>query len=354
MKIAVGMSGGVDSSVAALLLKQQGHEVTGVTMKIWAGDPDAKAVRHACYGPGEESEIAMAGRICEVIGIPHRVYDLSEAYAENILGYFKNEYLQGRTPNPCVMCNAKMKFGLLPAAAFQEAGADSFATGHYARTSVDEKTGRALLMKARDTSKDQSYFIHRLTQYQLKRAIFPLGDLMKSEVREIAAENGLPSWDDPESQDFYDGDYQELLGCGDDPGEIVDAKGKVLGSHKGIWNYTVGQRRGLGIAAPEPLYVAAIDPSRKRVVVTGKRGAEIKIFNAADFNRLAALSPDSGEPLTVKTRSSHQGAPCRAEEIDQSTVRVTLDTPEPGIAPGQSAVLYQGDLVMGGGIIEYC
>jgi len=225
---------------------------------------------------------------------------------------------------------------------------------HYARVSIDKNTGEPRLMKARDTAKDQSYFIHRLTRDQLKRAIFPLGDLMKSEVRRIAEEKGLPSWDDPESQDFYDGDYQELLGCGDDPGDIVDSEGKVLGSHRGIWNYTVGQRRGLGIAAAEPLYVAAIDPSRKRVVVTGKRGAEIKMFNAADFNRLSAVSPESESTLTVKTRSSHRGAPCRAEEIAPSTVRVILDTPESGIAPGQSAVLYQGDLLIGGGIIEYC
>lgn len=353
MKIAVGMSGGVDSSVAAFLIKELGHETFGVTMRIWRGDYDRTAQRHACYGPGEEDEIRRARGICEVIGIPHHVFDLSEAYENTVLGYFRREYMSGRTPNPCVVCNQKMKFGLLPAQAFEALGAEAFATGHYARIDAKKREGRVTLWKARDRYKDQSYFLHRLTQDQLSRAIFPLGELTKEEVRNIAREKGIPSWEDPESQDFYDGEYNELIGRDEEPGDIVNTMGAVLGKHHGIWNYTVGQRRGLGIAASEPLYVTAIDAPEKRIIVSPKHESLRSTFLATRFNWILGDSLTESGNTTVKTRSSHCGAPCKTEPLNETTLRIRLEYPESGIAPGQSAVVYDGDAVIGGGIIEY-
>lgn len=353
MKIAAGVSGGVDSAVAAFLLKAQGHEVYGVTMKIWAGGEEAEAKGNACYGPGEEVDIRRAAEICAAIGIPHHVFDLSDAYSETVLGYFTREYRKGRTPNPCILCNQQMKFGLLPALAVETLGAEGFATGHYARTAIDRETGRILLLKARGKSKDQSYFLHRLTQDQLRSALFPLGEYTKEEVREMALKKQLPSWNDPESQDFYDGDYRDLIGCGDEPGDIVDTKGVVLGRHSGVWNYTVGQRRGLGIAAAEPLYVNAIDASTRRVIVATREQALRKSFTAARFNWVSKDGIKGSLSCTVKPRSSHPGARCIAEPLDESTVRIILEKPECGIAAGQSAVLYDRDTVIGGGIIEY-
>ena len=353
MKIAVGLSGGVDSAVAAFLLKEQKHDIYGVTMRIWSGDDSAESTRHACYGPGEESEILRAAEICEVLGISHHVFDLSAEYEKTILGYFKNEYLGGRTPNPCVMCNQSMKFGLLPAFANDAVGAEVFATGHYAKIEKDKESGRSVLRKARDLSKDQTYFIHRLTQDQLHRAVFPLGDLMKEEVREIAKSKGLPSWNDPESQDFYDGDYKDLIGHADEPGDIVDNNGSVLGKHSGIWNYTVGQRRGLGIAAPEPLYVTEINAPLRRVIVAPKHDSMRGSFNAAGFNWVSRNSVDKKATYTVKTRSSQPGSACVVEAVNDTTLLIHLEKPECGIAAGQSAVLYEGDILIGGGIIEY-
>jgi tRNA-specific 2-thiouridylase len=353
MKIAVGLSGGVDSAVAAFLLKEQKHDVYGVTMKIWSGDDSPDSVKHACYGPGEESEIRRAAEICDVIGITHHVFDLSAEYEKTILGYFKNEYLAGRTPNPCVLCNQSMKFGLLPEAAFGILDVEIFATGHYAITETDDVSGRSVLRKAYDLSKDQSYFIHRLTQLQLSRALFPLGRLMKEEVREIARKNGIPSWNDPESQDFYEGDYKELINHDDEPGDIVDIKGSVIGKHQGIWNYTIGQRRGIGIAAAEPLYVTEIDASMKRVIVAPKHESVRGSFIATQFNWVSKNSADKSMQYTVKTRSSQKGSVCTVEPVNESVLKIHLEKPESGIAAGQSAVLYEGDMVIGGGIIEY-
>ncbi len=353
MKIAVGLSGGVDSAVAAFLLKEQKYDLFGVTMKIWSGKDIPESTKHACYGPGEENEIRRAAEICKAIGIPHHVYDLSAEYEKTILGNFKNEYLKGRTPNPCVLCNQSMKFGLLPAAAKDILGAEFFATGHYAITETDNTSGRAILRKARDLSKDQSYFIHRLTQDQLHGAIFPLGNLMKEEVRKIAREKGIPSWNDPESQDFYEGDYKELIGHDDEPGDIVDARGSVIGRHQGIWNYTIGQRRGLGIAAPEPLYVTEIDASMKRVIVAPKLESLRGSFLATRFNWVSENCVVASKQYTVKTRSSQSGSECTVETADNLTLQIQLKKPDIGIAAGQSAVLYDGDLLIGGGIIEY-
>lgn len=357
MKIALGISGGVDSAIAAMLLKQAGHEIFGVTMKIWPDKSDKQnglpVNRRSCYNTGDEEKNKQVAEICDKIGITHRVFDLSREYENTVLSYFRREYKNGRTPNPCLICNQQIKFGLLPFLAFETLGADVFATGHYARTAFNETTKRFELMRAKDAFKDQSYFLHRLTQKQLSKVIFPLGDMYKSDVRSLACEMGIPSWNEPESQDFYDGDYAELLDCADEPGEIVNTGGKVLGYHSGIWNYTIGQRRGLGIAAERPLYVKAIEPENRRVIVAYKEEALRDSFLAASFNWVSVEQIRNAEALTVKIRSSQNMLPCRVWMLGDDTVRIVLETPQGEIAAGQSAVLYKNDLVLGGGFIEY-
>lgn len=229
MKIAVGLSGGVDSSVAALLLKEQGHEVVGVTMKLWSGAYRG-GTRDACYGPGEAEDIDRARGLAEALGIAYRVFDCSAAYERAIVGYFRETTLGGRTPNPCVMCNAAMKFGLLPQLA-REAGVvfDRFATGHYAR--IIETGGRFAVRRAADEKKDQSYFLYRLSQEQLAGVLFPLGELTKGEVRQIAAAHGLAVADKADSQDFYSGEKDELIGAPPKAGEIVDLAGQIGRAH---------------------------------------------------------------------------------------------------------------------------
>ena len=268
MKIAVGLSGGVDSAVAALLLLREGHEVSGVLMKLWPG-PEAEApVKSACYGPDEAGDIRAAGEVSAALGIPLRVIDCSRDYEALVLRYFREGYAAGRTPNPCVRCNQLVKFGVLPAVARASGLAfDRFATGHYARVERDERSGRFLLKRAADRSKDQSYFLYRLGQEQLASVLFPLGGLAKSRVREIAREAGLPVHDRKESQDFYGGDLGDIVGPGAGEGDIVDREGRVLGRHRGVRHYTVGQRKGLGIAWPVPLYVTGIEAGANRLVV---------------------------------------------------------------------------------------
>ena len=260
MKILVGMSGGVDSSVAALLLKEQGHEVVGATMKIWSDEkhkrlaPSVKteSCKDACYGPNEKEDIEEARKICEKIGIPFYVFDCSKEYEQIVLDNFKQEYLSGRTPNPCIRCNSLIKFDVLPFIA-KKSGLefDKFATGHYARVEEGENA-RFMLKKGVNPKKDQSYFLYKLRQDQLSNIIMPLGGYEKAQIRDIAKNAGLKVYDKPDSQDFYSGDYNELLEVKPAPGDIVDKNGKVLGKHEGIWNYTIGQRKGLGIAHSSP------------------------------------------------------------------------------------------------------
>lgn len=354
MKIAVGMSGGVDSSVAALLLKQAGHEVVGLSMKLWrAPSPGGSAGRSACYGPDEEEALRAAGNVCALLGIPLHVFDCADDYEEAVLENFRDEYLSGRTPNPCVRCNPLVKFGVLPAAA-RKAGLvfDRFATGHYARVGYDAGLGRHLLRKGQDPRKDQSYFLYRLSQAQLAAALFPLGDYQKDRVRELAREAGLPVHDHPESQDFYDGDWVDLVRHPAAEGEIVDREGRVLGRHKGVWNFTVGQRKGLGIAARAPLYVLEIDAARNRVVV----GAESETFRAAavasECAWIAVERLTERLEVQVKVRSSGRPAPAAISPLERGRVRIEFSAPVSAVTPGQSAVFYRDDLVVGGGIIE--
>ena len=268
MKIAVGLSGGVDSAVAALLLKREGHDVTGITMKLWREGRYMGGERDACFGPGEAEDIAAAEAFAAKLGIDYRVFDCSEEYEKIVLDYFRRERTAGRTPNPCIVCNRNMKFGMLPKLAEKEIGFDKFATGHYAR--IVERGGRLAIARAADEGKDQSYFLWGLSQEQIARAMFPLGTLSKGEVRNIAREAGLPMADKADSQDFYSGDSNELLDTEDRPGDIVTTDGKKLGRHRGYWHYTVGQRQGLGIGGGTPFYVVRVDACRNEVVV-GRR-----------------------------------------------------------------------------------
>jgi tRNA-specific 2-thiouridylase len=354
MNIAVGMSGGVDSSVAALLLHQQGHRVTGLTMKIWRDGAPAPVLKgNACYGPEEKEDIEAVKRFCDGLGVPHHVIDCSNEYERIVLDYFRGEYRSGRTPNPCIRCNQEVKFGVLPAVAEKSGIAfDAFATGHYARVGKDSATGRYFLKKGVDPKKDQSYFIYRLSQEQLGRTLFPLGGLRKEEVRGIAKNAGLHVHDKEESQDFYSGRYSDLVGGENRPGDITDSHGTVLGRHKGIWNYTVGQRKGLGIAFSEPLYVLRIDVENNRIVVGTEAETRRSIFmvTGCAWSAIAGL----GAPLsvTVKIRSASPPAGAAIEPIDNRMVRVSFRSPHSGITPGQSAVFYNGDIVLGGGIID--
>jgi len=353
MKIAVGLSGGVDSSVTAWLLKEQGHDVIGLTMAIWDGEDSVPARKHACYGPGEKEEIQSAREFCHTIGIPFYAFDCAKEYRESVLSYFKMEYASGRTPNPCVKCNHSMKFGLLLEKA-RNAGVDFdyFATGHYAKVVFAQETGRWLLLKGKDPQKDQSYFLYRLTQKQLSETMFPLGEMTKAGVRKIAAENNFHTADMPASQDFYCGDYTDLLDFPQKDGDIIDKNGKILGQHQGIWNYTPGQRKRLGVFQPRPLYVISTDSVRNTVTVAPKNEALSISIIVANLNWIAIEKLESTFRFNIKIRSFQRSAEGLAEPREDARVKITFKEPQMAAAPGQSAVFYSNDVVIGGGIIE--
>lgn len=352
MKILVGLSGGVDSSVAALILKQQGHEVVGATMSIWGKDGMAAKSGHknACYGPDEKEDIEEARKIAAQIGIPYYVFNCVEQYEQIVLDNFKSEYIQGRTPNPCVWCNALVKFGVLPLIA-KENGIefDKFATGHYAR--VEEKDGRFLLKRGIAPHKDQSYFLYRLKQEQLKNIILPLGNYTKDQIRKIAKDNGLEVAEKPDSQDFYDGDYNELLGVKEKDGNIVDLDGKVLGHHKGIWNYTIGQRKGIGVSATEPLYVLELRKDTNEVVIGPADKTFKKELTAVNLNWIAFDKLENERKVYAKIRSTQQPTPVTITP-NGDNVDVVFDELQKSIAIGQSVVFYDEDVVLGGGVID--
>ena len=348
MKVAVGLSGGVDSSVAALLLKEQGHDVTGITMKLWRGTFRG-GERDACFGPGEERDIEEAAKLARGLSIPYKVLDCSEAYEKAIVGMFRNVSLKGETPNPCVLCNAAMKFGLLPRLA-RESGLsfDRFATGHYAR--IERRGGRLAVRRAADVKKDQSYFLYRLSQEQLEMAMFPLGEMTKTDVRRIAAERGLAAADKADSQDFYSGDKDELIGAEPREGEIVDLSGRKIGRHSGFWNFTVGQRKGLGAFGPKPLYVVSIDACRNRVVLGTREEAFSREFRVGDMHWMALTPTDERIDAFVKIRST--GEPLGPVALEGGVCTASGEGLF-GVAPGQSAVFYdESGVILCGGIIQ--
>lgn len=352
--IVIAMSGGVDSSVAAALLKEMGYEVVGVTMRIWDGEIIGESgVRHGCYGPSEEEDVEDARKVARVLGIPFHVFDLQQEYRTEVLDYFCREYLVGRTPNPCVRCNRTVKFDALVRRVVDSGITfDYFATGHYVRTVYDGLRNRYLLKRAIDINKDQSYFLYSLSQEQLGRCLFPLGDYIKEEVKAMAMARGLCVSHKAESQDFIGGGYYSIVGGVARPGLIVDGEGRCLGEHRGIQFYTIGQRKGLGIAAREPLYVTAIDQARNVIVVGTREEVYGNELTASDINWVAIENPDDVLQTWARIRYRHQEAEAVVTPLDEHKVHVRFKEPQMAITPGQAVVFYEGDIVVGGGTIE--
>lgn len=353
-KVLVLMSGGVDSAVAVALLKDHGCYVTGATMKIWDGAREScGGLHHGCFGPEEKADIEDANAVAQKLGIPFQVIDMTKEYRSKVLDYFCDEYLSGRTPNPCVRCNLTIKFGvLIEKARYIGLDFDYIASGHYARVAYDKNRHRCLLKKAKDSTKDQSYFLSFLSQKQLGQLILPLGDYTKSEVRKMAQRLGLQVADKPDSQNFIAGDYTSIFSNKPNSGLILDKAGKVLGQHQGIQFYTIGQRKGLGLATQEPLYVTALDPGRNAVIVGKKEDVYGNGLIISNLNWIAIEETNQALTLKVKIRSSHKEAKAVVTPIDYGNVRVKFIEPQFAITPGQAVVFYQEDVVIGGGIIE--
>ncbi|MEI8243126.1 MAG: tRNA 2-thiouridine(34) synthase MnmA [bacterium] len=356
MTVAVGMSGGVDSTVTAWLLTRQGHEVVGLTMQIWDGSvalPDEG--RSGCYGPGEARDLAFARDAAQRLGIRHVIVPLAEAYNRCVLDPFRDAYRAGRTPNPCVVCNQRMKFGLLLEEARRQGVAfDRFATGHYARTAFDAALGVHRLLRGVDAAKDQSYFLARLTQEQLRQVWFPLGGMTKDEVVRLAQEAGFSDVAArEESQDFIESEsYAPLFDAADNrPGPIIDTAGRELGRHRGIVHYTVGQRQGVGVATGGRLYVRELRPETNTVVM-GTRAEVLRPgCRVEDVNWIRGNAPPVGSTCRVLLRYHHPGVDAQLQPLANDAWQVSFAEPQFAVAPGQAAVFYDGDEVLGGGWI---
>lgn len=356
-RIVVAMSGGVDSSVAAALLVEQGYDVIGVTLQIW---PEGMKPPGRHVGCCSVDAVDDARRVAERLGIPYYVFDFQEIFRRSVIEPFTRAYLRGQTPNPCIWCNEHVKFGALLKRAVQ-LGAEAVATGHYARVERDPETGRWLLMRPKDRRKDQTYALWPLTQEQLARVRFPLAPYTKEEVRELARARRLPVAYKPESQEICfipDDDYRRYLRENAPeavrPGEIVDTQGNVLGRHPGVAFFTVGQRKGLGLAAGRPLYVVDVDAAANRVVVGERHEARASGLEAGAVNWIAA--PGLSEPMRVQARIRRNApdAPATIEPASGDARRVIcrFDQPQWAVTPGQSVVWYTGDVVVGGGVIS--
>jgi tRNA-specific 2-thiouridylase len=355
--IAVGMSGGIDSSVTACILKKQGCTVVGLTMKIWDGPEEHKSIRSGCYGPNEAHDIADAEKAARILGIKHHIIDLRSEYRETVIEHFQREYAAGRTPNPCIVCNARIKFGsLLDKALSSGIGFDLFATGHYARIEYEQAYRINLLKRGADPAKDQSYFLCRLPQEKLDKLIFPLGEYHKTKVRQIATESGLEEFlQKPESQDFLESDdYGALLRDKGTPGNIKDVNGNIIGSHRGIAFYTIGQRRFLGLSGlKEPFYVLRIDHEDNEIVAGPKKYLFGKNLIAEDINWFVPFRNSLWEgSVEAQIRYRSSPAECTVSLVDDRTAVVEFMQGQKAITPGQAIVFYAGDTVLAGGIVR--
>jgi tRNA-specific 2-thiouridylase len=351
-RVVVGMSGGVDSSATAALLLEQGYDVVGITLKLWPQDCVNRA-EDKCCGPQAVSD---ARAVCNKLGVPYYLIDEAAEFQSKVIQYFADEYKAGRTPNPCVMCNQNLKFGRLIDRANQ-LGAQYIATGHFARI---ERSGddRVLLKRGRDLKKDQSYFLFSLRQDQLARAMFPLGEKTKSDTREVARHCNLKTADKEESMEICfvpDNNYGKFLQQANlaqkHHGEIVDLHGHVLGHHDGIEFYTIGQRKGLGITTPKPVYVVELDAENNRVVVGDETSLDRDEFIVDRCNWIPFDTPPERLEVTAKIRYNHPGTSATVLPMEDGRTKVKLHTPQRAITPGQAAVFYQDDLVVGGGWI---
>jgi tRNA-uridine 2-sulfurtransferase len=355
MRIVVAMSGGVDSSVAAALLAEQGHEVIGLSMQLYDQSEGQSSFGSCC----SIDDLHDARRVAAAISIPHYIVNFERQFDAQVVSNFVREYAAGRTPLPCAHCNSDLKFATLADRA-RGFGAAAVATGHYARVEHDEVTGRYLLKRGVDAGKDQSYFLFSLTQAQLACAVFPVGDRPKEAVRDYARRRRLPVADKPDSQEICfipDNDYRSFVtksvpDAARD-GVFVDEQGRVLGGHAGIHRFTVGQRKGLGLASPTsvPMYVLALRPADRQVVVGPKSSLEQTRLTASGVNWIAGL-PDQGLRVAAQIRHRHQPAPAALRSLGDGRADVVFDTPQIAITPGQAVVFYDGDTVIGGGWID--
>ncbi|MBD0371991.1 MAG: tRNA 2-thiouridine(34) synthase MnmA [Pyrinomonadaceae bacterium] len=365
MKIAVAMSGGVDSSAAAAILKSEGHELVGFTMQLWNQRRGLTVDEHGEPLPSRccsLDDVYDARRVAEELGFHFYVLNLEKDFERDVVAPFVESYLQGETPIPCVACNSRLKFASLDRLA-ASLGCDKVATGHYARVEYDEQAGRYKLLRGRNLQKDQSYFLWELTQAQLARSFFPLGEMSKQDVREVARESGLAVAEKAESQEICfvpDGDYAGFIDRyleaegerAPGEGEIVNREGATLGQHQGIHRYTVGQRRGLGLSNERPLYVLQIEAARNRIIVGQEEELLSREFTASGVNWIAFDNPTEEVRASVRVRYRHEAQPATITPLEAERARVTFDTPQRAITPGQATVFYRGDEVLGGGWIE--
>src|SRR5713101_1355828 len=363
--VAVAMSGGVDSSTVAALLQEQGRPVIGLTMQLWNQRrlPELQGDRPAQHRCCSLDDVYDAKRVAQHLQFPHYVVNFERQFEERVVRPFVDQYLSGRTPIACTNCNTDVKFEPLLRMA-RQIGAERLATGHYARIRKNDQTGRWELLRARDETKDQSYFLWGLSQEQLSRSDFPLGELTKDEVRALARRVNLPVAEKPESMELCfvpTGNYVQLIqayshergiSLQNEDGEIVNETGDVIGRHNGIHNFTIGQRKGLGFATGKPVYVLSIDPEKNRVVVGEDDALRKTVCEVEGVNWISRENPSAPLRAFAKIRHKHEPAPATIEQLDATTARVTFDAPQRAITPGQAAVFYHGDIVLGGGWIR--